>query len=187
MNLPHEHGAQRVGNRHDWNSLDNYITTHDAQLKRLGKYFVEEEGDCLILRWVDDQTLHIEGTIWCHGNIFLNVNKTLQVNERNQVRTVLYSYHAGVIVKGVTKNLFRYDNAHEYVREGHSDAHHKHDYDWDTQEQMRAPKWIGHDGWPTLDEVLDELYDWWQEAGVFLGLDEQPLCPRPSPGQSQHR
>ncbi len=58
MNLPHEQGPQRAGNRHDWNNLDNYFTAHDAQLKRLGEYFVEEQGDCLIPRWIDENTLH---------------------------------------------------------------------------------------------------------------------------------
>jgi hypothetical protein len=184
MNSSPGHESQPRANRHGWNSFDNYFSTHDAQLKRLGEFFVEEQGDCLMPQLIDAYTLQIVGTIWCHSNIFLNVNKVLEINERNQVRTIRYSYHAGVIVGGVTKNIFRYDNAHEFTREGHLDAHHKHLYSWETNQQTGAPEWIGEAKWPTLSEVLYELYDWWQETGKFLSLDEDPLCPRPSPGQS---
>ncbi len=173
----------KAGNRHGWNSLDHYLTIHHAQLKRLGEFFVED--DCLQIQLTDEGTLRIEGLIWCKDDIFLDVNKTLEINERNQVRTVYYKYHAGIQLDGETKSIFRYDNAHVYTKEGHADAHHKHCYNHMSGEEIRPPEWIGHDRWPTLTEVLEELHEWWQEAGQFIRKIDDPTSIRRLPGRHQ--
>lgn len=155
----------KSGDRHGWNSLDHYLTIHSAQLERLGTFFVEDDSTEIYL--IAEGTLRITGRIWCKGNTFLDVTKTLEINERNQVRTLYYKYHAGILLGGDTKSIFRYDNAHTYAREGHADAHHKHRYDYSTWEEIRPAEWVGYDHWPTLADVLEELYAWWQEIGRF--------------------
>lgn len=59
-------------------------------------------------------------------------------------------------------NVLRYDNTHAYP--GHGDAHHKHVYDWETNNQLPgSPAWVDERGWPTLGEVLKELRTWYWE------------------------
>lgn len=171
----------KAGDRHGWNSLDHYLAIHDAQLARLGEFFVED--DCSQIQLTDEGTLRIEGLIWCKGDTFLDVTKTMEINERDQVRTVYYKYHAGIVLDGETRSIFRYDNAHVYEREGHADAHHKHRFDQDSWEEIRPPEWVGHDRWPTLTDALEELHEWWQETGQFLQASEGDTTARKSPGR----
>jgi len=155
------------GDPHGWNDLYHYLIIHQAQLDRLGSYFVER--DELAISWIDERTLKIAGRIHCRFGIFLDVLKYLEVNDRRQVRTVRYRYHAGFEGQQ-PRPIFRYDNA--YAHRGHPDAHHKHHVDYATWTEISPPEWIGHDRWPTLAQVLDELYDWWHQTGRVLDLPD---------------
>lgn len=155
--------------RHGWNSLDGYLAAHHAQLTRLGDFFVEENG--LTIFPQDADHLRIEGRLRCRGIIFVDVRKVLVFNERNQVRCIHYKYRAG-LVGDTARPILRYDNSHTYQREGQPDAFHKHRYDPYTWEEIRPPLWVGYDNWPTLAEVLDELYEWWRVMAPVLNLPD---------------
>jgi hypothetical protein len=81
-----------------------------------------------------------------------------------------YTYHAG-IEGSASRSIFRYDNAHTYVREGHPDTHHKHTFDHSTWTEKAPPEWIGEERWPHLGDVLAELRQWWETTGQHLDLD----------------
>lgn len=109
---------------------------------------------------VGDNVLALTGEIACRGLIVVRVEKYLDVLEGEgwnaYVQTFEYSYNAHV--RGLN-NILRYDNTHIYP--GHEDAHHKHEYDWRTGEELPgSPTWVGVNFWPTLGEVLEEL-EWW--------------------------
>jgi len=162
MNCSSGQDARRR-DRHGWNDLDHYLSIHFAQLKRLGEYIVER--DELEIDLTDADTLRIKGRIYCVHSLFLDVAKTLEINDRHQVRTIRYKYHAGILGE-TPRSIFRYDNAHPYTE--HPDDHHKHFYDLVTWQEVDPPQWVGRNALPTLAEVLEELYDWWNETGQFL-------------------
>ena len=148
--------------RHGWNALDHYIGIHDAHLNRFD-HFIETNGVTFTVAGPD--SIRIAGRFSSVGGVYLDVSKILEINTRNQVRTLKYSNHAGITMP-VLRSIFRYDNAHRYDRAGHADEHHKHVFDSSGQEAAN-PTWIGRDQWPTLGEVLEELEEWWQETGRF--------------------
>lgn len=86
----------------------------------------------------------IAGRLVCRHGLFLDVEKTLQVNDRGQARTRWYKYHAGVIGER-DRPIFRYDNAHVYEIEGHPDAHHRHRFDHVAWQEIDPSEWAGHD------------------------------------------
>lgn len=154
------------GDHHDWNRIERYLTIHHRHLDdRRGGFIVDEE-DNLAYDAVGDG-LKIIGRIHCAHGLFVDVNKTLAINEDRKVRTIQYSYHAGVIGPE-DRSIFRYDNAHIYHREGHPDAHHCHRFNPRTWQEIEPEEWVGHDRWPTLGDVLDELEDWWDSIGRHL-------------------
>jgi len=155
-------------NKHDWNGLESYLATHERHLRNW-EHFIT--SDTLVLGPNDENGLVIEGRLECQDGLFIDVKKMLELNEHNQVRTIAYKYHAGILGEP-PRPLFRYDNAHVYVREGHVDAHHRHRYDHATWQEIDHPEWVGQERWPTLGEVIAELHEWWQETGRFLLADE---------------
>jgi Family of unknown function (DUF6516) len=115
--------------------------------------------DDLSFRSLRSDELSIEGRIRCQNRLFIDVKKFLEVREhrgRTQVRTVDYRYHVGV-EEPEARSIFRYDNAHRYVKEGHPDAHHKHRFDHTTWGEITPPEWIGEERWPHLSYVIEEL------------------------------
>lgn len=151
------------GDRHGWNSLDHYLTIHESILDDFREFFIEEDG--LDVKLVNPDALMIAGRIRCTGDLFLDVHKILAINDRNQVRTIWYSYQA-CIDTDQTIPIFRYDNAHQYTREHHADAHHKHVFDPVTgSETPSSLIWVGYDHWPALADVLHELHEWQLETG----------------------
>jgi hypothetical protein len=110
-----------------------------------------------------------KGRILCQHGLYIDVDKTLEMNEKKQVRTIRYSYHAG-IEGSPGRPIFRYDNAHRY--EGHGDEHHKHQFSDDTGQEIDPPKWIGRANWPHLSDVIEELFSWWESRGRHLGLHD---------------
>jgi len=113
----------------------------------------------------------VEGRILGIGGVYLDSREILDINDRTQVRTLRYSYHAGIKLAR-DGAIFRYDNAHRYEREHQPDEHHKHLFDASGKE-AGPPLWIGRDSCPTLEEVLAELEEWWSETGWFLAESDQ--------------
>jgi hypothetical protein len=161
-------GAQR-GDPHGWNSFQKYIQVQESHLDRFRDYFIETDN--LQYTFPSAARFEIRGRIRCRHGLFIDVDKTLEFNDRQQVRTLYYSYHAG-IEGSEDRTIFRYDNAHRYAREGHADEHHKHRFDPATWSEIEPPVWIGNNGWPHLSDVIEELLAWWNSAGQFLDLDE---------------
>lgn len=149
---------RQQGDRHGWNNLDNYLAVHDACMADLQEYFVE--GHTLQIETVDQRTLRLHGSVYCHGGLVLHVTKFLELNDAHQVRAFGYRYQAQ-FAEPPLRQIFRYDDAHTYEREGHEDAFHCHRFNVRTWEEIEPPEWVGYANWPTLREVLDELYQWW--------------------------
>lgn len=148
------------GDPHGWNSLDNYVKTHQGYLA-----FWERRGFLIndALEWRTEEggnRITLRGRLHFRGGYSIAVDKVLAVRVargRREVQTVRYAYQAlRELPDGQVRELFRYDNDHQYSREGHLDAHHKHVYDRHGKEQV---VWVGRDNWPTLHKVIDELYE----------------------------
>ena len=127
------------------------------------------ESDDLQYTFTGEDRFEIRGRIHCHHGLFIDVEKTLEINARDQVRTVRYSYDAGVSGR-TDRPIFRYDNAHLYAREGHPDKHHRHRYDTVTWDETGSPEWVGRTRWPHLSQVIDELWEWWENGGSVLDI-----------------
>lgn len=127
-------------------------------MDKLRTYFVDR--DTLEFGALNPTLLRLEGAIFCKGDIVLHVDKILERNASGQVRGVRYRYQA-MFAAPPKREIFRYDNDHVYEREGHADAFHKHIFNDRTWQEIGPPEHIGHMNWPTLQQVLDELYDWW--------------------------
>lgn len=157
-------GRASRGDPHGWNPLENYLTVHHSYLDDLRGYFVV--GDDLQYDFPVEDVFEITGRVACRHGLFVDVQKTLEVNDRGQVRTVKYSYHAGVEGEK-NRPIFRYDNAHRHPH--HEDEHHRHRYDPSTWDEIVPPEWVGRDNWPHLNEVVEELREWWEATGQRLG------------------
>jgi hypothetical protein len=157
----------RRGDPHGWTSFQNYITVHESHLNRFRDYFID--ADDLQYTFPSPDRFVIHGRIRCRHALFIDIDKTLAFNDRQRVRTLYYSYHAGV--EGPEdRPIFRYDNAHRYAREGHADEHHKHRFDPATWQEIEPPTWVGYHGWPHLSDVIEELLAWWDSIGQHLAL-----------------
>ncbi len=116
MTSSSERRPRRRKDPHGWNALDNYLKVHHGYLDGYRDYFVLEEN--LEERFVTTDVFEIRGRIRCDHGLFIDVDRTLEVNERDHVRTIKESYHAGM--EGPDdRPIFRYDNAHTY--RGHAD------------------------------------------------------------------
>src|SRR6266480_447125 len=100
----------------------------------------------------------LTGEISCKGNIAIWVSKALHVVAARRtdvvVQTTRYAYNASVRGHG---NVLRHDNIHPHP--GHSDHHHRHEFDWRTGKQS-ALMWWGEHRWPTLGEFIEEAEQW---------------------------
>lgn len=160
---------------HDWNSLDNYLAVHDSALKHWADWFIV--ANSIIPEMIAGDRLRLSGRLLCQDGLYIDVDKTLEVRADGWVRTIRYSYHVGFEGPPM-RSLFRYDNAHTYVREGHPDAHHRHAYDWSTGEEIRSPIHVGYENWPHLSDVIEEVYGWWQQNTQLLGQRHDPSANR---------
>lgn len=158
----------RRGDRHGWTSLQAYLNAHHRHLDRFRDYFIE--SDSLTYSVANPGRFEIRGRIHCRHGLFIDVDKTLEFNERRQVRTIRYGYHAGVAGER-DRAIFRYDNAHRYTREGHEDEHHKHQFDHTGWQEIEPPVWVGRERWPHLSEVIEELIAWWDATAQYLDRD----------------
>lgn len=154
-----------------WLPLDAYLTIQAHVLAdfRSDGFLLEER---LSLSEGGDERLLVEGRIRCRGGLFIDVEEFLAVRTargRRHVRSVRYSFHAG-IEGPLGRTVFRYDNHHSYLREGHPDAHHKHVFDPTTWAERPPPEWIGEERRRNLSDVIAELRQWWEATGQHLGL-----------------
>jgi hypothetical protein len=153
--MSHRHSQP---DKHGWNSLHNYVAVHDSCMSDLREYFIL--ADTLQFETIDRRTLRLHGSVYCHGGLVLHVTKLLEINDSDQVNAFSYRYQAQFAEPPI-RQIFRYDNAHIFVQEGHEDEYHCHRFSNRTWHEIEPPTWIGYANWPTLREVLDELYEWW--------------------------
>lgn len=134
-------------------------------MRDVEQYFVEHNG--LSFTTIGPETIELRGRVVCQHGISLIVRKYLRLREDAYVSAYSYRYEA--LIDNPPREIFRYDNVHPYTREGHADAYHKHVFDPSTGTELpHSPEWVGLPDWPTLREVLDELFEWWQETGQYL-------------------
>jgi hypothetical protein len=159
------------GESFGWHTLDNYSHVQDRLLDDF-----RDEGfvldHTLSIRRRRPDRLILAGRVRCRGGLFIDVETILAVRVtrgRRQVRPIRYAFHAGV-EGAVSRGIFRYDNSHSYVREGHPDPHHRHRFDHRTWQEITPPEWIGKGRWPQLSDVIEELRQWWETTGQFLDL-----------------
>lgn len=110
----------------------------------------------------------LSGRIVCQNGMFLDVAKQLEILDRGgrlYVKT-RRSNDQAMIVGSEPRAVFRYDDAHSYP--GHGDNHHRHGVNYADWTYLEPPQWIGHDRWPLLSEVIDELHQWWLTTGWQL-------------------
>jgi hypothetical protein len=148
----------------DWIDLDRYLVLHEACLRDFDHFI---ERNTINIRMKGSGDLVVKGRLHCVGGTYINVTDQLQRIDFEHVRILGYSFHAGLRGKP-DRAIFRYDNAHTYLREGQPDAHHKHRFDLVTGREIAPPEWIGRDRVPGLCAVLAELELWWLETGQFL-------------------
>ena len=143
--------------RHGPNRLIDYLATHDTG-------FVCQ--DSLELQFMP-MAIRMRGEISCLGDVVIAVNKTLKVVEPSDydpvVQTLVYSYNASV--RGFC-NFLRHDNVHSHP--GHPDAHHRHEYDWRTNQELCPPIWCGEEKWPTLGRFIEMAQGWYWEHHAEL-------------------
>lgn len=146
--------------RHNWNSWQGYLDAHQSYLRSREHFLVE---DRLPRPEVTDQTVVWNGALILSGGYEVHVTRHQAVQVRRGVpwvKTIQYSYQAvhrdG---NGRARELFRYDNVHRH--QGHRTAHHRHAFDAAGHELPSSPVCTGDD-WPTLGEVIDEIYDCWR-------------------------
>ncbi len=134
-----------MANKHGWNDLEDYLHV----LRRVLDDHPFVIDDTLTIQSSPDGGL-IEGKVFCHGDVVVDVRKRYEVRRRssqNQARTVRYSYNARY--EG-GRSILRYDNSH--VRSHDPTRHHKHDY------LARKVTHVGLE-WPHVSDVLDEIQE----------------------------
>ncbi len=165
---PAKHGPAR---------LRTYRQVHDSRMEHFySSGFVC--SDTLVWEAVPG-ALKLTGEIGCKGNLVIGVEKLLVVLDPDgdpedlnvEVQTVRYAYNAFVRGHG---NLLRHDNIHAHP--GHPDNHHRHEFDWKTDEELDGfPAWCGAGGWPTLGEFIDEVASWyWTHRAELPEPDGEP-------------
>lgn len=147
-----------AGEPQGWLDLDRYLAAHDRMLDAASAFFVEDPTS-VSPEFLFEGTLRIHGDLLCRGGLLLHVDKYFDIDDGNRIRGFRYRYHAQFAARPL-RQIFRYDNDHIYAREGHPDAFHKHVFNDRTWKELEVVH-IGREAFPTLLEVVDELYDWW--------------------------
>jgi hypothetical protein len=150
--------------KHDWNSLENYLTIHEKILRFYNKwmdpprtYRVEkltQEGSDLILSCHSAFLTTEKGT-----RIRVDIEKIVEVDDtlpnRKKARTYSYSYSANI--PGGDK-LIRYCSPHEDGEEEGSAPHHKHHHKHDfTKKPEIKIIVLEADSWPHVGDFLKEV------------------------------
>jgi len=144
--------------KHGWLDFDRYLSIHDRCIERASSYFVEQ-STLVVPNIVAPDEIRIHGDLFCYGGLVIHLDNTLEMDQHNRVRGVDFRYQAQ-FQQLPLRSIFRYDNGHVYKREGHLDAFHKHLFNDRTWTEI-AVEHIGREQFPTLLEVIDELYNWW--------------------------
>lgn len=134
--------------------LTAYVNSHRGSLAAWLDFFVLHDG--VDFERENDGSVTARGVVACAGNLRVHVWQRLRVvNERGWVQASRYAFQAERIAEGTVRPVLRYDNAHSYP--GHRDTHHRHRFD-DDGKPIRV-EWVGEAGWPTLVDVIEELYE----------------------------
>jgi hypothetical protein len=147
-----------VADPHGWNSWQSYRAAHEGRLGTLRDHFILEDR---LTFTISPELVYWEGELICADGVEVHVHRWQDVGDKGGqmwVRTKLYAYHVMLRFPQGTVDLFRYDNVGSHTSKGWTDAHHRHAFDAMGTETIEH---IGHDGWPTLGDVLDETHDFW--------------------------
>ncbi len=143
-----------IKDRHGWNTLEDY---RQVYLSKVGSHsFVDSNYplptiELLVSENGQSIKARLEGDIYCHNNVILQVRKLFNVKYLNsgliKVKGVYYCYNAHIIGNN---NILRYDNSHA------DEDYHKHEFDLATGEEKHKTA-LSRQQFPLLHEVLDEL------------------------------
>ncbi|MBI2909646.1 MAG: hypothetical protein HYX92_18560 [Chloroflexi bacterium] len=142
--------AKKKPHRHGWNSYDGYKNIEQARLE--GHPFVKSHNiEYEFYQSAGAQFLSISGTVLCHADVVLEVEKYLQGRRTPRglilIRTFSYRYNASIPGKG---NVLRYDNGHNF------DEYHRHVFDVVTGKEITF-EILDRQKFPTFPDILDEL------------------------------
>lgn len=146
-----------MADRHDWISWDQYQNIHNSRLQDFDHFILDNQLTAV----PTDILVFWNGSLYCMNGIEIVVEKTQDVRSRDgvpEVRTRTYKYQ--VLQKDGERavKLLRYDNSTHH--QDHPDAHHRHRFD-ENGEQIYPVEHVGADKWPTLGDVIQEVYDRW--------------------------
>lgn len=151
-----------------WLPLERYLNHHDQHIRQREGYLIIDDRLSIT---IDSDVVMIEGRITCINGMFVDVRKSLDINDRHEVCGFSYRYQACIQTSEGIRHIFRYDNSD--IKPGHADSYHKHIHDpMESEERDVRVEWIGLRDWPTLGDVLDVLYVWWRETGQYLDVTE---------------
>jgi hypothetical protein len=141
--------------KHDWNNHQNHLDVHEKVLRTYDSNFRNTPSYKLSLP--TPQYLEMSTTIYLnHKNLKLEIEKILEINDNGRQpvsRTHSYSYN----VSDSVGNFFRYCSPHDAPGPAHHAHHHKHEYDSVTRRELaRSPTLIPVDGYPHINEVIEE-------------------------------
>lgn len=158
-------------NRHGPNRWSRYREIHQTCMMQFKSSKYSHFVDCDSLTFSEDteKGILLSGEIACLGKILIRAEKSLRtlecLNGDRIVQTVWYAYNASVQDHG---NILRYDNQdQDWYRPGHLDEHHKHLFDWQSGHEIDI-QWIGKCKWPTLGDLIHEVYVWYLNNQAFL-------------------
>ena len=149
--------------QHEWQTLARCLSIHDRWIETACSYFVDHPDLVVPSRLTTDE-VRIAGDLFCKGGLLLHVDISLERDTYDKVRGLFYRYQAQ-FAEPPLRQIFRYDNDHTYEREGHPDAFHKHVFSDRTWREVEVVH-VGRERFPTLMEVIDELYGWWLRKRV---------------------
>lgn len=153
------------GDNDGWMDADRYVQIHQSCMDQVEKYFVLDH-DLHRPSFVSISQIRFQGIIHCNDGIEIHVDEVLLRDRRNRVRGYVYRYHALIRMESRIDpamshvvNILRYDNADHFAN--HADAFHKHTFTADGDPD--AVQHIGRQNFPTLRNVIDEVFEWWKD------------------------
>lgn len=146
------------GVNHDWQDIDRYFAIHENSLEQVEEYFIVAH-DVRHPTVLDRTQVQFRGTLKCLGHIEIHLNLWLDRDSSDRVRGRQFAYHAQISKPRVV-NILRYDNAAHYP--DHPDTFHKHLFD--AVGKQVGIEHIGRQDFPTLRNVIDEVFEWWKAA-----------------------
>ncbi|MGK5086617.1 hypothetical protein WDW86_03595 [Bdellovibrionota bacterium FG-2] len=149
--------------KHDWNTLDDYLSVHHRILHFYGKYMETPKAAYQVTQLTPRfYTLECAGIIfrtYLSNRVRVDIYKEILVDDSNprrrRARTIGYSYNANT-PQGA--NLIRYDSPDPLSTLGtnsphHHSYHHKHDESVSPSRIIR----IEDDEYPHVGEFFDEI------------------------------